>query len=46
MFCMVCEECTLTFDGEGEECSWSCTCVIMIGDDVILSLGGEIDVVG
>jgi hypothetical protein len=46
MFCMVFEERSLTFDGEGEECSLSCTCVIIIGDDVILSFGGEIDVVG
>lgn len=46
MFCMVFKERSLTFDGEGEECSLSCTCVIRIGDDVIFSIGGEIDVVG
>jgi hypothetical protein len=46
MFCMACKECSLTFVGEGEECSLSCECVIVIGDDVRLSLGGEIDVVG
>lgn len=28
MFCMVFEERSLNFDGEVEECSWSCTCVI------------------